>query len=243
MATTVAGGVESDGALVDRIAATIGSRVLGGQIPSGARLPQEALAEEFGVSRTPVREALRILQASGLVSVLPNRGAVVRRPEAREVREAFAVRAELEGFAAELAAARVQEAQLHGLHEAESRFRQSVEVLVARRSRRSARRPGASELRAWMEANDVFHKGIHEAAGNERLRTTIAELHRSFPRNLTAIVLSETSRVLRENVDQHQGILGAVERGDGAEARRLMVEHIRRSGELVSLRFELAESV
>ena len=65
--------VHDDGrALVDRLAKAIGTRVLAGEIPTGARLRQEALASEFGVSRTPVREALRMLQASGIVEVHPN---------------------------------------------------------------------------------------------------------------------------------------------------------------------------
>lgn len=79
---------QTDAALVDELAAEIQSRVLSGAIPTGARLRQESLAAEFGVSRTPVREALRKLQASGLVEVLPRRGALVRGPSAREVREA-----------------------------------------------------------------------------------------------------------------------------------------------------------
>ena len=90
--------MKDDAALVDRLASTIQARVLSGEIPTGSRLRQETLASEFGVSRTPVREALRKLQAGGLVQLEPNRGAVVRGPSAREVREAYEVRAELEGL-------------------------------------------------------------------------------------------------------------------------------------------------
>ena len=89
--------------LVDHLASTIQARVLSGEIPSGTRLRQEAIAKEFGVSRTPVREALRKLQAMGVAQLQHNRGAVVRGPTPREVREAYEVRAELEGLAAELA--------------------------------------------------------------------------------------------------------------------------------------------
>jgi DNA-binding GntR family transcriptional regulator len=75
---------QSDGyALVDHIAATLQARVLRGEIPSGARLRQETLAAEFEVSRTPVREALRKLQADGIVELEPHRSAVVRMPTAR----------------------------------------------------------------------------------------------------------------------------------------------------------------
>ena len=87
-------------ALVDKLASTLQARVLSGELPSGTRLRQEALAEEFGVSRTPIREALRKLQASGLVELRHNRGAFVRGLSPREIRDAYEVRAELEGLAA-----------------------------------------------------------------------------------------------------------------------------------------------
>ena len=235
--------VHDDGrALVDRLAKAIGTRVLAGEIPTGARLRQEALASEFGVSRTPVREALRMLQASGIVEVHPNRGAVVRRPATREVREAYEVRAELEGLAAELAAARAQEPHLRSLREAEALFRGSCDTLIARRDSSGDGTPSAHEIREWMHGNDLFHRAVHDAAGNDRLSRTIVELHLNFPRNLTSIVLSGSSRLLTENVEQHAAIRAAIEGGEGAEARRRMVDHIRRSGELVTLRFEQAEA-
>lgn len=224
-------------ALVDNIAATLQARVLRGEIPSGTKLVQESLAAEFGVSRTPVREALRKLQAGGFVEVAPHRGAVVRGPSGREIREAYVVRGELEGLAAELAAARITEAQLDGLRASVELFRRSIGDLVERRRRGGDRRT-RTDLDRWTRANDSFHQGIQEAAGNRRLRATLFDLHRSFPRDLTGLVLSESSRLVEENVEQHAGILAAIERHDGTAARRLMVEHIHRAGELVVLRFE-----
>jgi DNA-binding GntR family transcriptional regulator len=225
--------------LVDRLAGAIQTRVLSGDVPVGTRLRQETLAEEFGVSRTPVREALRKLQATGLVELLPNRGAVVRGPSAREIREAYEVRAELEGLAAELAAGRISDRDLLRLREAQALFRKSVETLIARRARRRA--PWKDES-VWVRANDLFHQAILDAAGNERLSDTIADLHRSFPRDLTWTALSQSSRLLEENVEQHEAVLEAIEQRDSAEARRRMIEHIRSAGELVTLHFEQALS-
>src|SRR5215218_10200223 len=116
---------EEDAALVDRLAATIQARVLSGEFASGSRLRQESLAAEFGVSRTPVREALRKLQAAGIVQLEPRRGARVRGPSAREVREAYEVRAELEGLAAALAAERIRDEELRRLHQAQALFEES----------------------------------------------------------------------------------------------------------------------
>ncbi|HET8653091.1 MAG TPA: GntR family transcriptional regulator [Gaiellaceae bacterium] len=220
---------------VERLAGAIQAQVLRGDVPVGTRLRQEALAEEFGVSRTPVREALRQLQATGLVELLPNRGAVVRGPSAREIREAYEVRAELEGLAARLAAERISDRDLVRLREAQTLFRKSVTTLIARRARRAV--PWKDES-VWVQANDLFHQAILDAAGNGRLNHTIADLHRSFPRDLTWTALSQSSRLLEENVDQHDAILEAIERRNPEEARRRMVDHVRSAGELVTLHFE-----
>jgi DNA-binding GntR family transcriptional regulator len=227
----------TDASLVDRLAATIQARVLSGEIVRGARLPQEALAAEFGVSRTPVREALRKLQAAGLVEVQPNRGAVVRGPSAREIRESYEVRTELEGLAAELATARIADADLLRLREAEELFRMSVGQLVAGVRRRGGDAPW-DEHDAWVRANDMFHQAILDAAGNRRLADVLADLRRSFPRELAWSALSANSRRLEDNVLQHGAILEAIERHDGAAARERMVAHIRTAGELVVHYFE-----
>ena len=226
-----------DTSLVDMLASTIYARVLSGAIVRGARLPQEALAAEFGVSRTPVREALRKLQAAGVVELLPNRGAVVRGPSAREIRESYEVRTELEGLAAELATARIGDADLQRLRGAEELFRNSVGELVAGLRRG---RPAApwDERDAWVQANDLFHQTVLEAAGNRRLAEIMGDLRRSFPRELTWSALSANSRRLEETVLQHGAILGAIERRDAGAARLCMVAHVRAAGELVVHHFE-----
>jgi DNA-binding GntR family transcriptional regulator len=225
-------------ALVDELAQEIQARVMKGAFPIGSWLRQESLAAEFGVSRTPIREALRKLQASGTVAVVPHRGALVRGPTAREIREAYQVRAELEGLAAELAASFILDDQLTRLREAEELFRFSVQdfLAVGRQVK-----PSASEAE-WPHANDVFHEVIQEAAGNETLRQAIANLHRSFPRNLTWLALSEDSRLLGKNVAQHHAILTAIESREPEHARRRMSDHIRSAGELVARWFERVAS-
>jgi DNA-binding GntR family transcriptional regulator len=223
--------------LVDELAQEIQSRVMGGTIPIGSWLRQESLASEFGVSRTPVREALRKLQASGVVELRPHRGALVRGPTVREIREAYEVRAQLEGFAAELAARRIGNEQLERLREAEELFRQSVAAL-ATGPRRRARASFDGGDEPWFRANTLFHDVVLEAAMNERLRVTILHLHRSFPRNLTWTPLRENVRLLDENVARHGGVREAIESGDAGKARREMTSHVRFAGELVATWFE-----
>lgn len=223
-------------ALVDKLANQLHARVLSGELPSGTRLRQEALAEEFGVSRTPVREALRKLQAGGLVELQPNRGAIVRGLSPREIRDAYEVRAALEALAAKLAAERVNREQLKRLTQAQGEFRAVLERTAARR--RGGREIGEPQVRRWGSANDDFHQTIHEASGNEVLTATLAQLHRSFPRDLSRLVVSESTAMLEANVREHEAILEALSRHDATAAYELMLKHVARAGNLVTLRVE-----
>jgi len=228
---------EEDAALVDRLAAKIQARVLSGEFASGSRLRQESLATEFGVSRTPVREALRKLQAAGIVQLEPRRGARVRGPSAREVREAYEVRAELEGLAAALAATRIRDEDLRRLRAAQAMFEDSSKRLRAWKENDDPMPPAQAHAE-WIGGNDLFHLVILEAAGNQRLAATLADLHQSFPRDLTWIVLGESSHLLEENVAQHEAVLEAIEARDAGAARKRMVDHVLRAGDLVVRRFE-----
>lgn len=222
-----------DQGLVDRLAAAIQARVLSGEIAGGTRLRQETLAAEFGVSRTPVREALRKLQSIGILEVAHHRGAIVRAPTPRDVREAYEVRAELEGFAAELAVAAIGDDQLELLRDTERHFVHAVADVIERRRLGRPPEPWSAESE-WERANNVFHHVIQQAAGNGRLVGAIAHLHQTFPRHLTWAVLRTNSHRLTENIEQHQRILAAVERRDAASARAEMAAHVRSAGDLLA---------
>jgi DNA-binding GntR family transcriptional regulator len=165
-----------------------------------------------------------------------HRGALVRGQSPHEIREAYVVRAELEGLAAQLAAERARPDDLKRLLDAEDLFRLAVKEVIdatAPDNRSELLRAGT-----WDEANNQFHDAVIQAAGNERLRLTIDDLHRSIPRNLTWTSLSEEPSLIGENVQQHQRIREAIERRDAQAARRWMIDHIRRAGELVAGWFE-----
>ena len=205
--------------VVDDLADAIQTRIISGDFPAGARLRQEQLAADYQLSRTPIREALRKLQAAGTVELVPNQGAVVRGLTVRDVREGYEVRAELEGMAASLAATWITDEHLTQLREAEELFRRAIED---------------SQPGTWARANDQFHEAVQAAAGNERLRRTIRDLHKAFPRRLTWGALQADSRLMAENVEQHGAILAAIERRDPDAAREAMRSHVLRAGELIA---------
>jgi len=220
---------KSGQALVDEIASRIRRQIMSGDIPIGAQLRQAALAAEFGVSRTPVREALRQLQSGGLITVVPNRGAVVHVPSPWDVRAAHEVRAELEGLAAERAATRITDDQLDRIRKAQETMRKASEKPRARRTAGPA---------PTTVANDQIHTTIHEAARNPWLAKMINQINESFPRNVLSLVLAENPVARRENVRQHDEIIDAIAAGDGATAREAMRRHVIDSGEQLARWYE-----
>src|SRR4051795_13670886 len=122
----------AEGTKADELALELEQAIVRGELAPGQVLRQEELSERYGVSRTPVREALRRLAALGLVSFEPNRGVRVRTLSRDELREAFLVRAELESLATELAVPRMTEDDLAELEEAEARFSEATQALRAR---------------------------------------------------------------------------------------------------------------
>jgi DNA-binding GntR family transcriptional regulator len=214
------------GSLADRIIA----KIIAGEYPPGSRLRQEVLADEFSVSRTPVREALRQLEVKGVIQHRPNQGAIVSAPNAQDIREAYQVRAELEGLAISLAVDWITDEQIDRMRRAQKRFAETVDKLSA--ARKSNARAHLKKMPSWVESNDEFHGVVIEASGNRRLKKVIEDLHLGFTKNIMLSALMMDGRRMRENVSQHEAILSAISRHDAIEARRVMTHHILRSGEL-----------
>jgi DNA-binding GntR family transcriptional regulator len=213
----------AESALVDDLAEQIRQRITAGDFPIGMQLRQAALASEFKVSRTPVREALRKLQAGGLITVTPNRGAVVRVPAPWEVRDAYEVRAELEGLAAERAATRIGPTDIAKLERANDTMRKGAQ--------RAARAKSAADRHPpTTAANDTFHMVILETADNARLAQVIQQINESFPRNVLAQVLVDEPGLRAVNVSEHDAIIEALRARDGAAARAAMREHVQSAG-------------
>ena len=144
----LASGEEAGGTKADEIALAIEDEIISGELPPGVVLRQEQLSERFGVSRTPVREALRRLAATGLVSFAPNRGVWVRTISLDELREAFLVRAELEALVTGLASPNMNPARLDELAAAEARFEELTDQLLDRSAERERAETADSRLGA-----------------------------------------------------------------------------------------------
>jgi DNA-binding GntR family transcriptional regulator len=203
--------------------------IVRGAVPPGSLLRQERLAADFDVSRTPIREALRRLEAIGLVSLVENRGARVRSLSADDVREAFLVRAELEGLAADRASSRINAVQLATLVEAEDRFRKLTDEL-----RRSPEGPPLRGLlEEWSKANDLFHETVLEAANAPRLIDAVRSCRRLVIGHLMVQWNDGLTAAFIENAREHKAVRELLELGSGAGARAAMAGHVRSSGALL----------
>jgi DNA-binding GntR family transcriptional regulator len=198
---------ESYRPLREVVAEELRSMILRGDLAAGERLLEDRLAEQLGVSRNPVREAIRSLEATGLVEVVPRRGAYVCRPDLDEVRQLLEVRGVLESYAAALVANTLPDGIVPEL-------RRLVADGVAAHA-------AANHVRA-AELHREFHEAIEHASGNPYLRQVIEPL-----RERTELVFS----LLLENRGvggwhEHERILDAIASGDEEAARATVYEHI-----------------
>jgi DNA-binding GntR family transcriptional regulator len=188
--------------------------ILAGSLLPGARISEPGLAQELGISRTPVREALQRLAQEGLVELLPGKGARVRVLSAEEVREVYDVRALIEGEAAALAAQNAMEAELNRLE----KLLLELDALPA------------EAYAQQMQVDFDFHTALVEAAHNKTLARIYADLRSS----LTLIrsfqqTLSQHPRARQ----QHQAILAALKAHDPARAAEAARTHVRYFRDLV----------
>ena len=183
-----------------------------GRLAPGDRLEEAALAARFGVSRTPIREALLQLSAAGLIETRPRRGAVVAEIGARRLIEMFDVMAELEALCARLAARRADAADLAAL-------RADHEACAA----------ATAEGDAYFYRNEAFHERIRAAGRNAFLQEQAAALHRRL-RPYRRLQLRARGRVAASYAE-HQAIVAAIAAGDGEAAAAAMRGHIAVQGE------------
>lgn len=185
------------------------SAILTGELKPCERLVEQELAARLGMSRTPIREALRRLEERGLVRILPHRGAVVAEISPVDIENIYTVRCHVESLAARLAAERITPKMI-----------EQVRDLALAQSRRSAGR----NIRALMHANDAFHDTIYGAAGNPCLLEVIQQLRRQVhPVRFSA--WSQPERITR-SLTEHREMVQVLRRRDGAGLAELTQKHL-----------------
>lgn len=222
----------------DELAFALEEAIVSGEIAPGTILRQEHLSDQYAVSRTPVREALRRLSALGLVSFEPNRGVRVRTVSRDELREAFLVRAELESLATALATPRFTPDDLYDLEVAEYRFSELTAEL-----RRSARegKHGGRLVGDWVRANHDFHDVIYARSGSPYVVRLAKSARRTFFGQAVWAVGAELDDLYEKNDRQHTAIRSAIAAGSVDGARSLAREHVLSSGNLLETILEQRE--
>jgi DNA-binding GntR family transcriptional regulator len=181
-----------------------------GRLEPGSKVSEKDLCELFGISRTPLREALKVLATEGLIVLLPQRGARVAQFTGKDMGDLFQVMGELEGLAGELACAKITD-------EAVSEIRARHHEMLAHYTR--------GDRPAYFAANQAIHEAIIAAAENSVLTVMFESLRgRLRPARFMANVSRER---WDQAVREHGEILAALTRRDGARLRALLQEHLR----------------
>jgi DNA-binding GntR family transcriptional regulator len=206
----------------------IETAIVNGDLAPATLLRQEQLSEELGVSRTPVREALQHLAATGLVTIEPNRGARVRMPSREEIKERWLIRSELEALAGELALGRMSRAQLKELRATARRLAELTDAIDAAKTDGERQWLGLE----WNAASVAFHELVLDAANSPLLTRTVRTMISIARTPLTFAPNSRMSEYAHRAAKQQKEIVDAFAARD-PNVREYLRQHIRDSVDLV----------
>ncbi len=195
--------------LTEQVLEALRKAILEDRYPPGTELQEVALADSYGVSRGPIREALNRLSAEGLVTIRPRRGAVVTGLSKQEFLEAYQVREALEVLAVKLTVERADDELVAQLEQYVSDMDEAA---------------AADDIDSFFDLNSSFHKEFIEASGNRRLQEVHAQVIGTMGRyRRRSLVLRGD---LRPSIEEHRQIVEAVRKGDPDEAAELLAHHI-----------------
>ena len=186
--------------------------IVEGKLKPGQRLMEVQLAEQLGVSRTPVREAIRKLELEGLVVMLPRKGAYVANVSLKDVIDVLEIRASLEGLAASLAAERISDEDIKKLEAIVDEFKEGV---------------SESDVESLLKKDVEFHECIFKATNNKKLHQFINSLWEQVYRFRVTYISDYDSTV--NIIEEHKMILDAIKRGDSEVAKKHAMEHIQKA--------------
>lgn len=209
-------------ALAVELADRLRQMIVDGDLEPGGKVPEKALTERFGVSRTPVREALKVLAAEGYVRLVPNRGSVVTELTIADLEEAFPIIAALESAAGELACRNASDKEISTIRKANEAMRAAFE---------------AGDMPRYFDLNQQIHGAILTAARNPMLLSHHRKVAQFVQR--ARYQANRTPQRWAEAVGEHDAIIDALEARDGERLGRLMKAHL--GHKLEALRRALAE--
>jgi DNA-binding GntR family transcriptional regulator len=190
--------IERHQTLREKILETIREAILKGTLKPGERVSEPDLAERFGISRTPIREAFRQLESEGYLQVVPRKGAVVASLSERDIEEFYAIKIILEGFAAKMAAENLTVKDIERLESINERLQKMADE---------------GDVKKFFRVHNEFHEVFIKAAGNDKLYEMINQLVMKFKR-LRLASLSQPGR-MDGSVEEHRNMIQAFKNHDG----------------------------
>ena len=204
-----------DVSLHDEILGTLRTYIVEGNIADGARISERQLCEMLKISRTPLREALKVLAAEGLVDLLPGRGARVRPLNAHDIRELFDLMGGLEGLAGRLACENVGD---EGIEKIEQLHHDMYGFYMRQ------------DMQGYFRVNQLIHRAIVEAAHNATLLATYESLAGRIRRVRYSANFARKRERWSEAMREHEAILDALRRRAGSELSDILFQHLRNKG-------------
>lgn len=190
--------------------------ILAGKYKENEALKETTVSNEFGVSRTPVREAMRQLELEGLVNIIPNKGAVVMGITAQDIRDIYAIRSLLEGLCAKWAVSNLSDQRLEELEE----------ILYL-----SDFHASKGHYEQLLELDNRFHEALYVASNSRTLKHVLSDFHHYVQRVRRASLLTE-ERALK-SIEEHRAIVEAIKAKDGDKAEHLTNLHIKNTAQNV----------
>lgn len=209
--------VERHPTLRERIVDFVKEAILKGRLKPGERVPEPELAEVFGISRTPVREAFRQLESEGFITFTPRKGAVVSPITDKDVKEFYAIKGMLEGYAAKMACCKLSDEDIKRMEDLNLQMAKCAEK---------------NDAKNFFKLDNQFHDVFLKICGNDKLYNLIHTLVQQFER-FRRTSLSLPGR-MQSSVNQHADIVEAFKKRDVDLVERLVKANAEKGGELLA---------
>jgi DNA-binding GntR family transcriptional regulator len=202
--------------LREKILENIRDAILKGDLKPGERVSEPDIAERYGISRTPIREAFRQLESEGYLTVIPRKGAVVAKHSEKDIEEFYSIKSVLEGYAAQLAAERMTPKDIDKLEAINNRLEKLSK---------------SKDVKTFFRVHNEFHENFFRAAGNQKLQELIQQLLKKFE-YLRIASFSMPGR-MEISVQEHKKIIEAFRNNDGYLADLLVRKNAAYGGQVL----------